>query len=157
MLWGYVSTGSTHKSRLACLSCHKNGEPNLDSFAKLKSITPVLFQRKHQSVRGLRSSLSQFMPCSVIPAFHSAILRSSNSRHTEISIPDLKAALRFSDQFPCGPDFPSLQSPHRFSFSFWEPCLMSPSPAATSNIIGILIADSNRMQAQLLTSALRRH
>lgn len=34
---------------------------------------------------------------------------------------------------------------------------MSPSPAATSNIIGILIADSNRMQAQLLTSALRRH
>lgn len=34
---------------------------------------------------------------------------------------------------------------------------MSPSPAATSNIIGVLIADSNRMQAQLLTSALRRH
>lgn len=30
------------------------------------------------------------------------------------------------------------------------------SSAATSNVIGVLIADSNRMQAQLLTSALRR-
>ncbi len=29
--------------------------------------------------------------------------------------------------------------------------------AATSDAVGILIADSNRMQAQLLTSALRRH
>ncbi len=29
--------------------------------------------------------------------------------------------------------------------------------AATSDVIGVLIADSNRMQAQLLTSALRRH
>ena len=34
---------------------------------------------------------------------------------------------------------------------------MSPSSVATSNSIGVLIADSNRMQAQLLTSALRRH
>ena len=33
---------------------------------------------------------------------------------------------------------------------------MSPSPAATSAAIAVLIADSNRMQAQLLTSALRR-
>jgi DNA-binding NarL/FixJ family response regulator len=33
---------------------------------------------------------------------------------------------------------------------------MCPSSAATSNAIGVLIADSNRMQAQLLTSALRR-
>ncbi len=31
------------------------------------------------------------------------------------------------------------------------------SSAATSDAIGVLIADSNRMQAQLLTSALRRH
>jgi len=29
--------------------------------------------------------------------------------------------------------------------------------AATSNVVSVLIADSNRMQAQLLTSALRRH
>ena len=34
---------------------------------------------------------------------------------------------------------------------------MRPSSAATSNTITVLIADSNRMQAQLLTSALRRH
>jgi DNA-binding NarL/FixJ family response regulator len=33
---------------------------------------------------------------------------------------------------------------------------MSPSLAADSSVIGVLIADSNRMQAQLLTSALRR-
>jgi DNA-binding NarL/FixJ family response regulator len=33
---------------------------------------------------------------------------------------------------------------------------MRPSSVATSNAIGVLIADSNRMQAQLLTSALRR-
>ena len=33
---------------------------------------------------------------------------------------------------------------------------MCPSSTATSNAIGVLIADSNRMQAQLLTSALRR-
>ena len=32
-----------------------------------------------------------------------------------------------------------------------------PSSAATSDAMGVLIADSNRMQAQLLTSALRRH
>jgi len=31
------------------------------------------------------------------------------------------------------------------------------SAAATSEAIGVLVADSNRMQAQLLTSALRRH
>src|SRR5579863_5580334 len=29
--------------------------------------------------------------------------------------------------------------------------------AATSDAVGVLIADSNRMQAQLLTTALRRH
>jgi DNA-binding NarL/FixJ family response regulator len=35
--------------------------------------------------------------------------------------------------------------------------LTLPSSAATSDAMGVLIADSNRMQAQLLTSALRRH
>jgi len=35
--------------------------------------------------------------------------------------------------------------------------LKRPSSAASSDAIGVLIADSNRMQAQLLTSALRRH
>jgi len=35
--------------------------------------------------------------------------------------------------------------------------LIEPLSAATSSAIGVLIADSNRMQAQLLTSALRRH
>ena len=34
---------------------------------------------------------------------------------------------------------------------------MSPTSAATSDAIGVLIADSNRMQAQLLSGALRRH
>ena len=34
---------------------------------------------------------------------------------------------------------------------------MRRTSAATSEAIGVLIADSNRMQAQLLTSALRRH
>ncbi len=34
---------------------------------------------------------------------------------------------------------------------------MHRTSAATSDAIGVLIADSNRMQAQLLTSALRRH
>lgn len=33
---------------------------------------------------------------------------------------------------------------------------MSSPRAATSDSIGVLIADSNRMQSQLLTSALRR-
>src|SRR5579864_8257855 len=40
--------------------------------------------------------------------------------------------------------------------SFQEPRFMS-SSAATSDAINVLVADSNRMQAQLLTSALRRH
>ncbi len=35
--------------------------------------------------------------------------------------------------------------------------MTAPSSAAATNTIGVLIADSNRMQAQLLTSALRRH
>ena len=43
-----------------------------------------------------------------------------------------------------------------FSFSFWEICLTLTSSAATSDAIEVLIADSSRMQAQLLTSALRR-
>ncbi|MFZ1140730.1 MAG: hypothetical protein WAN76_16210, partial [Candidatus Sulfotelmatobacter sp.] len=34
---------------------------------------------------------------------------------------------------------------------------MIASSDATSDTMGVLIADSNRMQAQLLTSALRRH
>ena len=34
---------------------------------------------------------------------------------------------------------------------------MTPPPSVDSSVIGVLIADSNRMQAQLLTSALRRH
>jgi DNA-binding NarL/FixJ family response regulator len=33
---------------------------------------------------------------------------------------------------------------------------MSPSPVVSSNAISVLVADSNRMQAQLLTTALRR-
>ena len=33
---------------------------------------------------------------------------------------------------------------------------MSPSPATASDAVSVLVADSNRMQAQLLTSALRR-
>jgi DNA-binding NarL/FixJ family response regulator len=33
---------------------------------------------------------------------------------------------------------------------------MSPSPAAASDAVSVLVADSNRMQAELLTSALRR-
>jgi DNA-binding NarL/FixJ family response regulator len=37
-----------------------------------------------------------------------------------------------------------------------EPCIMSSSLATDSSAITVLIADSNRMQAQLLTSALRR-
>ena len=39
---------------------------------------------------------------------------------------------------------------------FWEKYLISPLSAATSATISVLIADSNRMQSQLLTSALRR-
>ena len=35
--------------------------------------------------------------------------------------------------------------------------VMSPTSAATSDAIGVLIADSNRLQAQLLAGALRRH
>jgi DNA-binding NarL/FixJ family response regulator len=35
--------------------------------------------------------------------------------------------------------------------------LISPHAAAAPDVIGVLIADSNRMQAQLLASALRRH
>jgi DNA-binding NarL/FixJ family response regulator len=33
---------------------------------------------------------------------------------------------------------------------------MSPSPVVSANVISVLVADSNRMQAQLLTTALRR-
>jgi DNA-binding NarL/FixJ family response regulator len=43
------------------------------------------------------------------------------------------------------------------SLSVLEIYLMGSSSAATSDAISVLIADSNRMQAQLLTSALRRH
>ena len=35
--------------------------------------------------------------------------------------------------------------------------MISPSPATASDAVSVLVADSNRMQAQLLTSALRRH
>ena len=42
-------------------------------------------------------------------------------------------------------------------FVFARPIFMFAPLNATSNVMGVLIADSNRMQAQLLTSALRRH
>src|SRR5580704_1073006 len=94
--------------------------------------------------------------CSGAPAFHRATFHSSTFPHTEISIPVLNAALRYCDQFPCRSSVPSLQSAHRFSSSFWETCLTSLQSAAASDAMGVLIADSNRMQAQLLASALRR-
>jgi len=89
--------------------------------------------------------------------FHTPDEPRSHCRVPETPIPDLRVTPQFCAEFPCEPDFPSLQSPHRFSFSFLGACLNRPSSAATSDAIGVLIADSNRMQAQLLTTALRRH
>src|SRR5258706_10871616 len=57
---------------------------------------------------------------------------------------------------PCGPLPAPLRSRHHSLSLRLEPSLTSPSPAAASAAIAVLIADSNRMQAQLLTSALRR-
>src|SRR5712675_3758286 len=57
---------------------------------------------------------------------------------------------------PCGPLPAPLRSRHHSLSLHLEPSLTSPSPAAASAAIPVLIADSNRMQAQLLTSALRR-
>src|SRR4030088_2848267 len=44
---------------------------------------------------------------------------------------------------------------HHWSIS-WEHLLISPQ-SGTSDAIAVLVVDSNRLQAQLLTSALRRH
>lgn len=76
---------------------------------------------------------------------------------TAMQIPNLKAALKFCDQFPCGQRFVFLQSPHPFLYCFGRHARMCPSSADAADVMNVLIADSNRMQAQLLASALRRH
>lgn len=84
---GCVSSGSTHKSGLACLSCHKNGEPNLDSFAKLKSITPASFQRN-------------VSPCAVfaLPYLNLCRARRFQRSTAQSSAPQIPATRKF--QFP---------------------------------------------------------
>ncbi len=60
----------------------------------------------------------------------------------------------FVTGFLVRPTSVSLQSPHLLSEFVRETCCMNAS-AATA--VTVLVADSNRMQAQLLTRALRRH
>ena len=75
----------------------------------------------------------------------------------KLAIPVLKAAPRFCDQFPCGAVLPLPTIASSFLLSLGDISDAVRTSAATSDAIGVLIADSNRMQAQLLTSALRRH
>src|SRR5579864_5931775 len=51
---------------------------------------------------------------------------------------------------------PTIPASSFFWFLEYLFLMIAPSNA-TSSVIGVLIADSNRMQAQLLTSALRRY
>jgi hypothetical protein len=55
----YTPSGSTPKSRLACLSCHKNGKPFRHGFPELKSVPCDRFPSKHQSARTFSSSRSR--------------------------------------------------------------------------------------------------
>ena len=73
----------------------------------------------------------------------------------ENRIPKLKLILEISDEFPCR-DAPSILTIATWLFIPENHALMTSSDAATSHPIDVLVADSNRMQSQLLISALRR-
>src|SRR5580704_2091491 len=92
-----------------------------------------------------------------IPTFAQGGTAHAATRLAEISIPVLTVLCRFCMQFACTPTLWLLElPPQRFS------CLaqlVSMNARATSNsgAMSILVADSNRMQVQLLAGALRRH
>ena len=74
----------------------------------------------------------------------------------KISIPISTGMSSFCDAFPCGLRFslPTIASSNLCAI-YRE--IGRISLATVDTAIGVLIADSNRMQAQLLTNALRRH
>jgi hypothetical protein len=130
----YVPSGSTHKSRLACLSCHNNQKPFRHGFPELKSVAGDRFAPNislhalFHLPRGTSIRRPGRSRDSATPAFHSRTLRSLCLHRTEITIPDLNTAPRFRDEFPCAPHIPTLQSPRRFSFSFTESTCMVRRP-----------------------------
>src|SRR5579859_3776553 len=67
------------------------------------------------------------------------------------SIPILKVQPTFCDHFPCEPRLDFLKSVTSSVDYVWRDM----KSFAASQPISVLVADSNRMQAQLLTSALR--
>jgi len=81
--------------------------------------------------------------------------RACKDQASSIRIPELKLILEISHEFPCRR---SLQIPTILTWFFHSENIrhMTSSSAATSHSIDVLIADSNRMQSQLLISALRR-
>ena len=72
-----------------------------------------------------------------------------------LRIPKLETIPIFSNEIPCCAIRPFLQSSLR-AVSIGDLLLTTSSSPANSRPIEVLIADSNRMQAQLLISALRR-
>ena len=89
-----------------------------------------------------------------VNAFHSATSTSSLTCHTTRPIPEMKTDTYFCDNFSCDSFSTFLQSHVVF---FLGSFVYMGSSTATSEGIRVLIADSNRMQSQLLISALRRH
>jgi DNA-binding NarL/FixJ family response regulator len=76
------------------------------------------------------------------------------SNHRNL-IPDLRVLRRFCEQFPCTALASFLQS-LTFGSVAREAIFMCATATAASSVVNVLIADSNRMQVQLLSSALRR-
>jgi|ERR1700722_4975796 DNA-binding NarL/FixJ family response regulator len=76
-------------------------------------------------------------------------------RDHENLFPDLRVLCRFCEQFPCTALSQFLQSLTFVSCCLGSSVFMGAS-AATSSVVNVLIADSNRMQVHLLAGALRR-
>jgi DNA-binding NarL/FixJ family response regulator len=81
----------------------------------------------------------------------------SPSLATKPFLPNLKSCTDFSVCFLVDNPSDSVKSPHPLPLSVSREKQRMSRSVATSDSIGVLVADSNRMQAQLLTSALRRH
>ena len=99
-----VSARSTHKSGLACSSCHMSGKQIAGNFPVLRQSCDHNYNSR--PIKTLRAALFPYFAQGSDARRHVAVAR--------IPIPDLRVVHRFCVEVPCGPGFPSLQSRHPF-------------------------------------------
>jgi two-component system, NarL family, nitrate/nitrite response regulator NarL len=132
--------------------CRETSTPRNQNFIALIP----LYHRKQPHL-ALFALHQEARPEAIPPIFHNKIsfcpLQPDENRHSHFENLLRDFVTSFLVNHTSAPYNPRIVS----DFVFARPILMIAPSNATSNGMGVLLADSNRMQAQLLTSALRRH